>query len=156
MPILAVLLAAATPACTPTQLSITTGGNPGDFGGMSHSGTLLVVRNRSRRACSVPGLPPISFRDSAGHVVPIVRNAPVGMHPGPVVRPVRLAPGAVASTPLRWVSGAVYDRSRCYTTASVALAGRRAPLAAHICGEAGRRVGIEQPPLRPGTSTSAG
>jgi hypothetical protein len=154
MLMLAALLAGATPRCTAAQLSLSTGGNPGDFNGMSHSGTLLVVRNKGRRACTLSGLPQLSFRDAWGRAVPIARKVPVGMHPGPVVLPIRLAPGAVANTALRWVSGPVYDNSRCYKVASIALAGRQLPLVVQICGEAGKPAGIDQSSLRSGTSPS--
>jgi hypothetical protein len=138
--------------CRAADLKLSTGGDPGDFNGMSHSGTLLIVRNVGRRTCSVPGLPVLTFRISSG-AAPIRRNVPPGMHPGPVVLPVRLAPGAVASTPLRWVSGTVFDKTLCYDVLNVWTLGVHAKLKATICGPAAQPAGIDQPPLGPGMAT---
>jgi hypothetical protein len=152
---LALLLAAAAlPSCVTHQLNVSTDARQGDFNGMSHSGTLLIFRNKSRRTCTLPGLPALTFLDATGKTLPIQRRAPIGMHPGPVVLPVRLAPGKVVSTPLRWVSGPVYDHSRCPFVVSVTVAGWHVPLGAKMCGQAGQPIWIDQPTLRPGTSTS--
>ena len=91
-----------------------------------------------------------------GQPLSIDRQAPVGMHPGPVVLPVVLAVGAEATAPLRWVSGEVYSPSRCYTPTTAALtleladpraAVLTAPFQGRICGPA-RGSRFEQPPLR--------
>ena len=141
------VLPAAAP-CPAAVVTLRAGGDAGDFNGMSHSGTYLTIGNHGRRTCTVPGLPVVVLRDRAGRALPIVRRAPVGMHPGPVVVPVRVAAGASVRTGIRWVSGAVYDRSRCYDVASVAvtIGGRRltAPLAAHVCGESGKAATFDQ------------
>lgn len=150
---LALLAAAAAPPCLPRSLAITTDAADGDFNGMQHSGTYLVVTNRSRVACRVEGLPQVTLLDARGRALPAKRNAPVGMHPGPVVVPVTLAPGASARTGLRWVSGPVYEHNRPYTAvrASVRIGGGtiRVPLRATLNGEAGKPVGFDQPPLTP-------
>lgn len=143
----------ARPACRTDQLSLGFDGEGGAFNGMSHSGALLVVRNIGASACTLPGLPLLAFRDAAGRALPIGRAVPVGMHPGPVVLPVAIAPGAEVTAPLRWVSGAVYDRSRCFDTATAVLAIGRARIGtairAHICGRAQAEATFTQPPLRP-------
>jgi hypothetical protein len=159
IPIFALALAATPPAppspilppCKAEQLSLGFDGENGAFDGMSHSGALLVVRNLGPGACRLPGLPQLSFKDPAGQALPIARQAPVGMHPGPVVLPVTLVVGAEATAPLRWVSGEVYSPSRCFTPATASLAigaaNLTSPFQGRICGPA-KGASFEQPPLR--------
>ncbi|MBB5715949.1 DUF4232 domain-containing protein [Sphingomonas aerophila] len=143
--------AAAVPACTGRDLSLSTDARNGDFNGMSHCGTYLVLRNRSRRACQLPGLPTVTLRDAAGRVLPLSRRAPAGMHPGPVTRPVVVPVGGQVATGLRWVSGPVYDHSRKLNvrTAKIAIAGRTltTQLRATIYAQAGQPASFDQPPL---------
>lgn len=156
IPIFALALAATPPTpiippCKTEQLSLGFDGENGAFDGMSHSGALLVVRNLGPQACRLPGLPQLGFRDAAGHALPIARQAPRGMHPGPVILPISLPVGAEATTPLRWVSGEVYSPSRCYSPTSASLAIGAASLTtsfqSRICGPA-KGASFEQPPLR--------
>jgi hypothetical protein len=146
--ILTMLLGAAVPACLPAQIHVVAGGDDGDFNGMSHSGTYLTLRNVGRRACRMPGLPLVTFLGRDGRPLPVRRRAPAGMHPGPVVLPVTIGAGSQVRTGLRWVSGPVFDRSRCVDAAivRVTVAGRSsgAPLKAHLCGSAGETIGFEQ------------
>ncbi|SEM50109.1 Protein of unknown function [Sphingomonas gellani] len=150
--LLAAAASAAVPTCPARALTVATDARDGDFNGMSHSGTYLVIRNIGRRTCSVPGLPVVTFRRGA-KALPAKRRPPVGMHPGPVIVPVRLAPGGQVATGLRWVSGPVYDRSRCWdaTRVGVTIADRTlfAPASAHLCGPVGGAVAFDQPPLTP-------
>lgn len=106
------------PACQASQISIAFDGENGNFSGMSHDGTLLVVRNIGVSACRVPALPELRFEDAAHRALSIVRQVPKGMHPGPALLPVGIAPGAEATAELRWVSGDVYDGHHCVTTAT--------------------------------------
>ena len=126
----------------------------GDFTGMSHAGTYVMLTNRGRSPCTLPALPPITLRDARGAVLPIERQVPLGIRPGPMMVPMTLRPRATAATGLRWVSGPVYDRSRCYDVGSIAVeidgATRRQRLIARICGPEGGRLVFEQPPLRAG------
>ena len=151
MLILLAAAAATVPACTGRELALSTNPRDGDFNGMSHSGTYLVLRNTSRHACQVPGLPSVALRDAAGRALPLARRAPVGMHPGPVIRPVIIPAGGRVATGLRWVSGPVYDRNRKFDvrTATVSIAGRslRTPLRATIYAQAGQPASFDQPPL---------
>lgn len=140
----------AVPTCTASTLTLATDAADGDFNGMSHAGTWLVVANTSGKACILPGLPTVSMKDAQGGVLPVARKAPVGMHPGPVVVPVRLEAGARAHASLRWVSGEVYDNSRCVEPARVELRfGKQvleATLQGRLCGEVGQVLSIEQSP----------
>jgi len=139
------------PPCSAQMVSVTTDAADGDFNGMSHSGTYIVLTNRSGKACIVPGLPVMSMKDANGVLLPVARQAPVGMHPGPIVVPVRLEAGASARASLRWVAGEVYDRSRCVDAARVELRiGNQivgTGFSGRLCGEQGKPVAFEQSPL---------
>lgn len=152
--LLAAAASVSAPPCTAAQIRVSTDGRDGDFDGMSHGGTLLVLRNVGARACSVPGLPTVHFLDPRGRALPASRKAPIGMRPGPVVLPVTIAPGGRATTGLRWVSGPVFDHSRSIAASVIAvtIGGRqvRATASERLFGEAGRPVGFDQPPLTAG------
>lgn len=141
----------AVPPCTPAMVSLSVDASEGDFNGMSHSGTWLVVANRGSEACTLIGLPTVVMKDAKGLVLPVKRQAPVGMHPGPVVVPVRLEPGATARMSLRWVSGDVYDQGRCVDASAVEVTfGKlvlRTGLQGHLCGEGASPIPFEQSPL---------
>lgn len=153
MPLFALLIAAAPvasaalPACRPAQLRLSADGRDGEFTGMSHDGVELSIRNRGRD-CLLPALPLVEMRDARGRVLAARRQPPAGMRPGAPVRPIVLPAGKRAALTLRWVSGAVYDRSRQVNAARVTVrigAGLLgAPLAAALYGPAGRPVPFEQ------------
>lgn len=153
-------LSMSAPECRPGALRLRLDGRDGDFNGMSHSGVLVILQNRGPRACRVPGLPRVEALTAGGAVLPVTRRAPVGMRPGPVVVPLRMAPGAVASTPLRWVAGPVFPHSRCFTPAALRVTAGAVVLKApwdggQVCGEAGGPATFEQPVLRPGLDDAA-
>lgn len=161
MPIIALLLAATPaaappppttlPTCRATQVRLSVDGRNGDFDGMSHSGVELSLRNAGAD-CQLPGLPAIELRDARGRLLPASRQAPIGMHPGPVVLPVRLAAGHRIATDIRWVSGPVFPKSHSIRAASIGVRiGAtliRTPLKAVLFGPVGKPVQFEQPPLR--------
>jgi hypothetical protein len=129
-----------------------TADNPdGEFDSMSHSGAELPIRNVGRD-CALPALPLVQMLDRRGQVLGAVRQPPVGMHPGPVMVPVRLAAGHRAAIILRWVSGAVFDRNRMVNAATVRVqigAGSiQAGLGSTLYGPAGRPLTFEQSPAR--------
>lgn len=143
---------ATLPPCRARDLSIGVDPEGGAFNGMSHAGVLLVLRDVSARACAVPALPELTFLGADGRVLPIVRQAPPGMQPGPAAVPVPVAPGAEVTAPLRWVSGGVFDGGRCLTTERVRATVGGAPLEvafpAHTCGPADGPVTFTQPFLK--------
>ncbi len=152
---------AAVTACSGTRIVAHADSEGGAFDGMSHSGTRLALRNRGAAPCTLPGLPHLVFLDAAHRRLPIARRPPFGMHPGPVVLPVRLGAGAAATTSLRWVAGPVYTRTACMKVAALRIAwpggATTLPLAATICGPKGAVAGIVQPPLAPaGAETLSG
>ena len=138
------------PACAANQLALSFDDGDGAFDGMSHSGTLMVLRNTSATACAVPGLPVLTFRDAAGAELAIVRRPPPGMHPGPVVRPAAIAAGATAAASLRWVSNeGVFDDGRCLVPArveaSIGTGTLTQPFPGHsLCGPSGEPVPFDQ------------
>jgi len=142
------LLSPNVPPCTAAMVTLATDASGGDLNGMSHAGTYLVLTNKSGQACTLPGLPMVQMKDAKGMVLPVARKAPVGMHPGPAVVPVRLEPGASARASLRWVASEVYDNSRCVDAAKVEVRFGNQVLgtgvAAHMCGEAGQPIAFEQ------------
>lgn len=135
--------------CQVNQLSLGTDAENGSFNGMSHSGTLLVLRNISPSVCRLP-VPQLSFQDSEHKPVPITidqkspfegsvvngKRLPMGHRP--VVVPLLLASGAEATLTLHWVSGDVYDHGTCVTPASLLLkigdSTLQTAFDGHVCG----------------------
>ena len=101
--------------CTSEDLYLTTDDEDGAFTGMSHGGTLVVIRNLSLAPCRLSPVAQITLLDKDGKdlgakgVLPGARF----MHPGPVVSPFVLPAGAEATATLRWVTGPVYTKNRC-------------------------------------------
>jgi hypothetical protein len=137
--------------CTTRQLTLSVDSKDGEFDGMQKSGTELSIRN-SGRDCMLPALPAIAFLDARGRVLPLARGAPVGMHPGPVMIPVRLAGGHRAATDLSWVTGPVYAQNRALRVGFVQLSlgtGRlRTRFAGVVTIQPGRPGTFIQTPLR--------
>ena len=144
---------AQSKGCTAAELTLSFDGADGDFNGMSHSGTYLILTNKGSRSCSVPRRPELTFLDAKGSAIDAKANVPPGMHPGPVMVPLKLAPAASAQSGLRWVSGEVYDHSACADVAKTTVkldAGEvSAPMPAHLCGEAGAAIRFDEPWLQP-------
>lgn len=140
--------ATVTKDCSAGEVQLSFDGRDGEYTGMSHDGALMVLRNTSSRTCSVPKRPQLTFTDAAGKTVPLQVNIPRGMHPGPVLVPVTLAPGASAQSTLRWVVGPVYDKNTCVDAAQAAitLPGGKAStdLKMHVCGQTGSPIEFEE------------
>ncbi len=150
---LASSLAAALPAsCSASQLSLGLDQEGGSFDGMSHSGTLLVVRNLGPQDCSVAALPGLAFEDAQHHPVHVSLQAPSGMHPGPVILPVVIPAGAEVTGEMRWVSGDVYDGHNCvspaYMTVPVGAASLSVQFNGTLCGPAGPPPTYTMTPLQ--------
>ncbi len=135
--------------CTAVDLSPAADNENGAFDATSHSGTLVVLRNLSPTACSVPGIPQLTLLDAASKPLSATPELPGArfLHPGPVVLPVPVAPGAEVTATMRWVSGAVYTDNLCLDARSLAItiAGQklRTDLTAHLCGERAKGVSFE-------------
>ena len=151
-PLTTPIMETATPAaCVVRQLSLSVDGRDGQFSGMQKSGTELSIRNHGPD-CVLPALPRIEFLDAKGRVLPVGRAVPIGMHPGPVMIPVRLAGGHRAATDLTWVSGPVYAQNRslrvAYVRVTIGRASLRTRLAGVIDAQPGKAATFNQPPLR--------
>jgi len=159
MPLLSALLILAQgvpatpplPPCRAAQLRLIPQDTDGDLNGMSHSGTGFALVNRGA-ACRLPALPQMVLRDARGKALPAARRAPVGMHPGPVMVPLRLEKGARAQGTLRWVSGPVYDNSRKLTAARLSVNIGKGwvsmPLKVDLYAPADQGASLDQPPLQ--------
>lgn len=136
------MAAALPPSCSASQLSLGLDQEGGYFDGMSHSGTLLVLRNLGPQACGVSAQPALGFEDAQHHPLRLSLQTPAGMHPGPVMLPVVIPVGAEITSEMRWVSGDVYDGHNCVSPAHMTM-----PLGADrlsvqfngtLCGPAGQ------------------
>ena len=124
-----------TPACSAAQLSFAIDNENGYFDGMSHSGTLLVVRNLGPSVCTVPARPILTLEDATHHPLPISFESPRGMHPGPVILPVVIPVGAEVTSEMRWVSSDAFGANNSISPAFVALAVDGATLRVKFTGE---------------------
>ncbi len=134
-------LLAAYPDCRAEDLSFHTDAQGGKFDGMSHSGTLLILRNAGTKSCEIQAFPVLAFSDATGKLnVRVESNLPLHAHPEPVA----VAPGEEATATVRWVSGAVFQDSVCLnpTQVSVEIGGQalRAEFHGHLCGERAKGV----------------
>ena len=145
---------AATMPCT-AGITVRFDRSGGSSEGVSPSVVLLILRNIGSADCLLPGLPKVQFDDAAGQGLDIEREPPAGMHPGPVVIPIVLAPGAQISAALTWASRDVYAGHHCVTPAKIVIGNDpEAPSApwrfGQLCGPPGRPISFRQPVLRDG------
>jgi membrane-bound inhibitor of C-type lysozyme len=126
--------------CAPTQLALGLDAGDGRFDGMSHSGTMLVLRNTGTTACTISAQPSLTFTDADQQTLEITTQSPSDTHPAPA--PITLAPGASVTSDIRWISGNVYDNGHCESPAHVSLAiGKQqisAAFAGRLCGADGK------------------
>lgn len=108
----------------------------------------------------LPALPIVQLRDDRGRTLPTARGRSLGMQPGPVMVPVRLAAGHRVFTDLRWVSGPVFAHNRSVRAASVLVrigsGTLRAPLAVVVFADRGKPISFDQTPLRAVEGMAAG
>ncbi|MPQ72926.1 DUF4232 domain-containing protein [Acetobacter senegalensis] len=149
------------PVCQAKDLHLTLDAQNGAFNGMSHSGTMVILKNTTAHACSVPAYPAVELQDSAGRNVSAHRQTESATAWGQTdslshqdKASVTLPADGTLYTALRWVSGDVYDGSHnCVTAAALQLIwddGRqsaRVPMQAHVCAPAQQSAQFEQTPL---------
>lgn len=117
-------VSASVPPCAASALRMRFETDGGRFTGMSHDGGIAVVRNVGATACTIPRVPTLELRDTSGAAVASSTSTGARfMHPGPFVPPLKIAPGAVAASQLRWIVGNVYgnDAARSVTSTTLAL-----------------------------------
>lgn len=126
---------------------------------MSHSGAYLVLTNIGLQTCTVPRRPQVTWLDISNATLNAQAETPKGMHPGPVLTPVALAPGKSARGAMRWVSGEVYDHNKCVNVAKGTVKLDKgevsAPLQAKMCGDATTGPRFEEQWLQPQEQTAA-
>lgn len=159
MPIIALLLAAslqahaaprATPLCRAAQLHMTV--NDDGFGGMSHSGAELSLRNTGG-ACRLPTMPLVTMSNARGRLI--------GHGVGDAsTRTLPLGAGRSATIMVRWVSSDVVDNSRHVRArrVSVRIGGGSltGPIDATMYTAAGERFDFEQQPAQLAEGLPAG
>lgn len=140
-------MAASAPICTGATLSSGFDSENGAFNGMSHSGTLLRLRNLGPGPCRLPALPTVTFLDASHRPLAIVRRMTTGLRSGTV----RLAAGAEVTARLRWVSAPVYTHNRCEKVAAARVSwpggSVEQKLRAEICGPGVGPARFDQSPL---------
>ena len=131
-----------TPPCTATQLDFSLDDENGRLNTTSQGGTFAVLRNIGAAPCSLLPKPQFAFSDLAQHRFDLTWRAPVGMHPGPVMLPIVLAPNMPFTAQLQWVSGPVNDTMQCVDLASISLAVEGGHLSSslpgRLCGPVGQ------------------
>ena len=149
-PTLPVSLIHRLPACTADQLLISTDLENGNFNGMSHGGTLIILRNNGTQVCRILPLAQASLLDTDGKPLGPFSTTPphaFGMHPGPVVLPVALAVNAELTATLFWVDGPVFSDNLCLKPAVLLLQlgelTLKTPLTGQLCGERSKGVTAE-------------
>lgn len=144
--------------CSAAQLALSLDGGDGRFNGMSHSGTMLILRNTGKASCTMPARPLVQFTDNDRKPLDIVMQTPVGMHPGPVLLPIEIAAGASVTSDLRWVSGNVYDHGHCEAPAFITLVLDKGTVSSafsgHLCGAGGKPSSYSMTPFRATTKGS--
>ena len=137
----ALLPSHAVPPCSVAQLRLTADDHDGNYNGMSHSGTELLIRNIGP-ACMLAANPTLDMRDARGRVV--ARGEPSQ----PRGTPLRLGNGRPGSIELRWVSNGVFAHNRHVDARFIVMriGSRilRAPIDATLYSEAGDGFGFEQ------------
>lgn len=127
---------ASPSACAADRLAFNLDRRDGLFDGMSHSGTMLVLRNAGTTPCRLPSLPTAIFLDASHQ--PLHATAQPDQAQTPLAASLPLAPGASVESAMRWVSGDVYEHGRCLTPAylGVVVDGRTlsAAFAGQVCG----------------------
>jgi hypothetical protein len=153
---------ASVPMCTPEQLSLGTDDENGNFDGMSHSGTLLVLRNPGPNACRMTTAPVITLYDKTTRLnVKFTPTTTAGTKSSVIV-----AAGAELTSSLRWVSNNVYSPGACFTATSlhVAVASRdlSTAISHQLCGEKGKTIQADMsllatdPVYKPGKASQPG
>jgi len=139
---------AAANTCRASQLGFSVDSGDGQFNGMSHSGTMLIVRNTGTAACTLPAQPQPVLTDADRRPLDIIAQASTAPAPSTI----RLAPGAAVESEMRWVSGNVYEDGHCESPALIDLAigGEKVSTAfiGHLCGASGKPSTYTLTPFR--------
>lgn len=145
-------------ACLSSQLALSLDAGDGRFDGMSHSGTMLALRNTGTVACTLPARPRSTLTDASKQPLDIVAQE-VPDDPAVANATITLAPGATATSDMRWVSGDVYDGGHCETPTRIVLGtGTQAmatAFAGRLCGAGGTPSSYTLTAFRPAQASAA-
>lgn len=151
----------ATP-CKPSQLAFHLDAGNGRFDGMSHAGTMLVLRNQGATACTLPAQPRPGFTDANRQALQLAARARPDKQPATALPPILMAPGSSVHSDMRWVSSNVYDAGHCESPAFMTLAINKETIATtfagQLCGAGGKPSVYTVTPFQPTatpTSTAA-
>ena len=142
--LLTLFLAAAAqaqpPTCTHSNISVSFDDANGRFTGKTESGGLLVIRNFGDQPCAILPKPAFRFEDQHGKPLDLTWAAPRFMHPGPVMLPILIAPGAELTARMQWVYNPSDHTLACVRTALMEVkvdgaSGPRLPFRQDICGK---------------------
>lgn len=143
--------------CASPQLAFNLDNGNGRFNGMSHSGTMLVLRNTGTLACSVSAQPLPALKDANKQPLDITALEAPDSHPASTR--ITLAPGAIATSDMRWVSSNVYDHGHCESPAMITLTIGKQTVASdftgHLCGPGGEPPTYTLTPFHPISATVA-
>ncbi|WP_052409678.1 DUF4232 domain-containing protein [Paraburkholderia oxyphila] len=139
--------------CAPGQLELSLDDGGGEFTGMSHGGTYVVLRNLGATACRLPARPDVTFLDARDEALRASLQPIRGMNPGPVLLPVEIPAQARVRASLRWVTGEVFDDTQCIDPAFVRIGiGEGAlttPFHGHLCGSRAEGPLYQMVPFQP-------
>ncbi|HKT98428.1 MAG TPA: DUF4232 domain-containing protein [Paraburkholderia sp.] len=140
-------------SCQPDQLELSLADGGGDFNGMSHSGTYVVLRNLGATACRVPARPDLTLLDAREEPLRASLQPIRGMHPGPVLLPVEIPAQASVRASLRWVTGEVFDNTQCIDPAFLRIGIGEGTLTTrfrgHLCGSRAEGPLYQWAPFQP-------
>ncbi len=144
--------AQAPRACLAAQLSVGLDDMGGWFNGMSHSGTLLVLRNLGPQACSVPAQPVLEFQDGQRQPIRLRMRHEDDGSARAGNETVAIPAEAEVTSRLRWVSGDAYGDGNCVAPAYIGFTAGTHTLwqafGRRLCGPGGEPPGYTATPLR--------
>ena len=133
-------VAMRTQPCTQSNVSVAFDDANGRFNGKTESGGLLVIRNFGDQPCTVLPRPAFRFEDKDSNPLDLTWAAPRFMHPGPVMIPIIIPPGAEVTGHMQWVSSPSDLSLSCVRSAIMEVkldgdTGPRIPFGHDLCGK---------------------
>lgn len=141
--------------CQTSQLAFSLDPDDGRFNGMSHSGTMLVLRNIGQAACTIPLQPMPTFTNASRQTLHVTAQDSFSPQ-RESAPPIMLAPGTTITSDMRWLSSNVYDHGRCETPAFITLTIDKQMVTGHftghLCGPGSKPPTYTLTPFQPGAA----
>ena len=141
------------PQCQADQIKARFDSKKGAFDGMSQQGFLLILRNHSKKSCTLEALPTLAFKDANNTLLNVKRNTPKDLSSEPALLPVIVQPDKEVSMRLHWVSSNVFDDAHCVTPNKTVLTLQGGtvslPFNRQICSPKGNIAFFDQTQLEP-------